>query len=106
MTTETKTYNGWTNYETWCVNLWLTNDEYSEGELRRIVNDRPINSMVGDIDVSTVMKADILKDWVMESDEYPSRMDSSSMFTDLLCAALENVNWREIVECHEHDDDE
>jgi hypothetical protein len=25
----TDRYNGWTNYETWCVNLWLSNDEGS-----------------------------------------------------------------------------
>ena len=25
-TAEKKTYNGWTNYETWNVKLWLDND--------------------------------------------------------------------------------
>lgn len=24
---EDTTYNGWKNYPTWCVNLWLSNDE-------------------------------------------------------------------------------
>lgn len=23
-------YNGWTNYETWCVNLWIDNEEASQ----------------------------------------------------------------------------
>lgn len=27
---KTETYNGWTNYETWVVNLWLGNDEGSD----------------------------------------------------------------------------
>ena len=29
MSDEAKRYNGWTNYETWCVHLWLTNEEGS-----------------------------------------------------------------------------
>ena len=27
MNDEAKKYNGWKNYETWCVHLWLTNEE-------------------------------------------------------------------------------
>ena len=23
-----KSYNGWKNFETWVVNLWLTNEQY------------------------------------------------------------------------------
>ena len=29
-----KGYNGWTNYETWCVNLWLDNDEGTQNMVR------------------------------------------------------------------------
>lgn len=35
--TETIGYNGWTNRETWLVNLWLTNDECYYEELQAII---------------------------------------------------------------------
>lgn len=28
MTTQDRTYNGWSTYETWLVNLWITNDQH------------------------------------------------------------------------------
>ena len=30
------TYNGWTNWETWVVNLWITNSESTYLALRRL----------------------------------------------------------------------
>ncbi len=103
MTTETKTYNGWTNYETWCVNLWLTNESDSAQELDRIVHDHIINRMIGNVDVALSMKSDMLKSWVRGEDEesYPSDfLQGNGMFVDLLNGALDLVNWREIIENH------
>jgi len=31
-------YNGWTNWETWNLKLWLDNDEGTYREVQRIVN--------------------------------------------------------------------
>ena len=33
---ETQTYNGWTNYATWNVNLWLSNSEGMYHDVRRL----------------------------------------------------------------------
>lgn len=31
-------YNGWTNWDTWAANLWLTNDEGTYHHAQEIVN--------------------------------------------------------------------
>ena len=44
------TYNGWTNYETWNVNLWLANDEPMYREtLRRVQAGRTVRAYVEEI---------------------------------------------------------
>ena len=92
-------YNGWTNYETWAVNLWLTNDEHDSAMLSELAH------ATGELFLEVYLneRADTLKNWVL--DENPAYSDAS-LYADLLHASLERVNWREIIENHAHDNDE
>jgi hypothetical protein len=87
---ETQTYSGWTNYETWCVNLWLTSEPATEETLRMLVQ----------MNASEYWRADRLQDYVEEM----APIEGATVFVDLLRSALDNVNWREIVKNHEDDD--
>lgn len=80
-------YNGWKNYETWNVALWLDNDQGSQ----EMVLDMARN--VKDSETATVDLADQLKDMVEENNPLN---DQSSMYTDLLNAAISEVDFMEI----------
>lgn len=79
-------YNGWTNYETWLVNLWLTNEEYTESELRSIAN----NGQRRDY------RKEELKSYV--EDEMLALHKFNGLASDLIGAALCMVNWYEILD--------
>lgn len=98
-------YNGWSNYETWVVNLWMDNEEgtydYWREVAQKIHNDleEPTNSMTK-MDEAVYLLADRLKDYHEEAkDEILSSVNlSASVWADLLGAALAETNWREIAE--------
>ena len=78
-------YNGWTNYETWNVNLWLS--EYFDG-------------IASECDSCTYGElADLLESSFnrLYADEIPTM----GPLADLLGAAISSVNWYEIAEHYE-----
>jgi hypothetical protein len=95
-------YNGWTNYETWVVNLWMDNEEGSHDYwlevAQEVSNDleTPTNSMTR-MDEAIYILADKLKDYHEEAkDEILERSGmEASVWADLLGAALSAANWRE-----------
>lgn len=92
-------YNGWSNYETWCANLWLTNDsggcDWLDETARQCVQDA-IDAEESDIkDAAAAALTDSLESYHREF--YP---EVQGVFADLLGAAFGAIDWREIAENH------
>lgn len=98
----TKKHNGWSNYETWVVNLWMGNDartcEYWREQARRHTNyaaECDTRTQSGKwIGTATLDLADKIK---TEAEERKPEL-GPSFYSDLLSAALREVNWLEIAE--------
>ena len=80
-------YNGWKNYETWAMALWIDNDEGLYNESRELV--RRNGGLRERYEV-----ADALKDMM---EELRPELEAS-VWSDLLSAAFSEVDWFEIAE--------
>ena len=83
---EVKDYNGWTNYETWNIALWIGND----------VTLHTATIAVAKGKLGRAEKADRIKSWFEHEAELT--VVPTGWQTDLLTHALSRVNWDEIVE--------
>lgn len=84
MTNKTTAYNGWVNFQTWCVYTWLTNDASTYNYIVELINGQ------NDIYQST----QLVRDFVEESN--PFNEHSASLYSDLLTHSLQSVEWRDI----------
>ena len=91
-------YNGWSNYETWLVNLWL--GEGIIGELHGVEEQARAFAESGESSAPHRM-GEWLREQVQEvCDGYPT---GDGLAADLLGAALASVNWDEIAEHYVED---
>ena len=98
--TDTK-YNGWTNYETWCVKLWLDNERGTYLEVTEHASEvyaEATEEAGAPLDTSFSNTAYELAEWLKEyitgEDNAPDL--GASVYGDLLNAAFSEVNWLEM----------
>jgi hypothetical protein len=85
----TERYNGWTNYETWCANLWIDQDStYWDEHTRDIASQQGYDREDSTYELSRVMES--------YYDEFAPATEG--MYADLLNASMSRINWYEIAE--------
>lgn len=82
----TQTYNGWTNYETWAVKLWIDNDQGDQGDQEYWLERA--KEVHGAYELSDMLRTEMQE----------AMPDLQGVFADLLQAAIGSVNWHEIAE--------
>jgi hypothetical protein len=100
---EDTTYNGWKNYETWCVNLWIDNDpgtveralEITQEEIDDAGSCVQVREGIWTIEQATRYNTakgleGFVELWIAEIH------DEADIVTDLVKAALSEVDWDEI----------
>ena len=78
-------YQGWTNYETWLVALWIGNDK---GLYEMVIE------WAKEMD-DTVELADAIQEFI-EGDN--PLVGEANLYSDMLGGSLREVNWKEVAE--------
>lgn len=100
-------YNGWTNYETWLVNLWMDNEESSAkywAECARAALEQAeetpsaVYRMTGNKPFTTEERAVLALEKQLQNEHEEALPELEGFVADLLNAAMSEVNWHEIAQ--------
>ena len=97
--TEDTRYNGWKNYETWNVKLWIDNEQRTQDFWNQRADEIYKEAKKSEYLTKKSEAAYALSNELKEDfDENNPLADQASTYSDLLGSALSNVDWKEIAE--------
>lgn len=102
-------YNGWSNYPTWCVKLWIGNDEGIYNDIIGMAQiewdnaEADENFTREEIAIAGLSKA--IQEWMNGYKEIVFNINAQfGMLFDLLEWSIEMVDWYEIAKAYIDDD--
>lgn len=94
----TTKYNGWQNYETWLVNLWLSNDSGTYVYWRDLAREAWQHAEATDVLTRELVARSGLAARLKDEIEEHSPCPNADLYSDLLNSALSEVDWREVAQ--------
>lgn len=91
-------YNGWRNYETWLVGLWLSNEESSYEYWRQLAREVWRDAKATDILTREQVARHTLAERLKGETEDHNPCPQACLHADLLDAALSEVDWHEVAD--------
>ena len=93
-------YNGWSNWESFTVALWINNEEGSQDywieQGKQALEDAQESKYFTKEEEAVFLLAEELKAFYEDSHELT--LEHSGLYYDLLMGALQVVDWREVAE--------
>lgn len=87
-------YQGWSNYSTWAMNLWIDNDQSALEAAHGVMAEAALAE--ADPTLRAIRAGNALKEFV--EGFYPE--DLESPWADLLRSGWDDVDWNDIAEHH------
>lgn len=93
-----KEYNGWFNYETWLVKLWIDNEQGTQQYWQEQAEQAVLRacSIPAEATFSTEERATLILSSQLKDDFEEAQPELTGFWADLMCVAMSEVNWHEI----------